>query len=268
MKQLLTFKKTTALVATLAGFTLASPSVAQQASGGLYFSGSFGLASLMKSNNAGALTSDFTTGAGTTIPAGTVLPSGTDLAWDTDFKSGYNFALGMGYDYGNGFRTEFEVRYIDSDVDSHDGVLVGGGAIGTEDAGVLITGSPNLGADVATIVADGQGSVSTLAFMGNTYYDFMAGEAFSPYLGAGIGYSSNSVKFSPSAVGVADDKDGALAFQLIAGADFDLNDQTTLFADYRYFMSQKVKTQLDLLPGELKVENKASLFNIGVRYRF
>ena len=38
-----------------------------------------------------------------------------------------------------------------------DSVMVGGGSIDTEDAGVLITGSANLGASVAAIVADGQG---------------------------------------------------------------------------------------------------------------
>ncbi len=85
-----------------------SAALAQEGRG--YFSASGGLASLQSSSNEGALTSAFTTGAGTTIPGGTTLASDTSLSWDTMFKNGYNIGIAAGYSYGNSFRDEAEIR--------------------------------------------------------------------------------------------------------------------------------------------------------------
>ena len=243
-----------------------SAALAQEDRG--YFSASGGLASLHSSSNAGELTSAFTTGAGTTIPGGTVLGSGTSLSWDTMFKNGYNIGIAAGYSYGNGFRGEAEVRYIRNSISSHSGVAVGGGAIGTEDAGVLITGSGNLGANVSKIVADGQGSNGTLAFMLNGYYDFMADEQFSPYVGVGVGYADTNIEFSPSAVAIADAGNGGFAYQGIVGATYNITENMGIFAEYRYFARDKVNLELTLLPGSLEVENVVHLFNVGYRINF
>ena len=184
------------------------------------------------------------------------------------FKNGYNFGVAAGYSYGNGFRGEAEVRYIRNSISSHSNVAVGGGAIGTEDAGVLITGSANLGANASTIVADGQGSNGTLAFMVNGYYDFMAGEQFSPYIGVGVGYADTNIEFSPSAVAIADAGNGGFAYQGIVGATYNITEDMGIFVDYRYFARDKVNLDLTLLPGSLEVENVAHLFNVGFRVNF
>jgi len=260
-------KFTKTITLSLFGALLVSSAASAQEGRG-YASVSGGLSSLQSSSNEGALNSAFTTGAGTTIPGGTTLASGTSLSWDTMFKNGYNIGIAAGYSYGNGFRGEAEIRYIRNSISSHSGVAVGGDAIGTEDAGVLITGSPNLGANVSTIVADGQGSNGTLAFMVNGYYDFMAGERFSPYVGVGVGYADTNIEFSPSAVPIADAGNGGFAYQGIVGATYNITEDMGIFADYRYFARDKVNLDLTLLPGSLEVENVAHLFNVGFRVNF
>lgn len=260
-------KFTKAITLSLFGAFLISSAASAQ-DGRVYVSVSGGLSSLQSSSNAGELNSAFTTGAGTTIPGGTVLASGTSLSWDTMFKNGYNLGVAAGYSYGNGFRGEAEVRYIRNAISSHSNVSVGGGAIGTEDAGVLITGSDNLGANVSTIVADGQGQNGTLAFMINGYYDFLAGEQFSPYIGVGIGYADTNIEFSPSAVAIADAGNGGFAYQGIAGATYNITEDMGIFAEYRYFARDKINLDLTLLPGYLEVENVAHLFNVGFRVNF
>jgi len=233
-----------------------------------YITVSGALAERSTSENSGEFTSPFTTGAGTTIPAGTVLAAGTPLAWDTEFDSGYSFAGAIGMAFDSGFRGELEVRYISNNVSTHTGVAVGGGAIGSEDAGVLITGSANLGASVAAIVADGQGDSDTWAFMANAYYDFNKDGTISPYLGAGIGYASTNTVFSPSGVGVADTDNSGLAYQGIAGINYNVSESWGVFLDYRYFVSDAEETELSLLPATLDVENTAHLVSLGFRFNF
>ena len=256
-------KYTLALAATVA---ISQQANAQQS--GTYVSVSGGLTQLQSSANAGELTSPFTTGAGTTIPAGAVLATGTSLSWNTKFKSGYNAGIAAGYSYGNGVRGELEVRYLSNSVSSHNGVAVGGGAIGTEDAGVLITGSGNLGADVATIVDAGTGKTSTWAFMVNGYYDLMPDRVFTPYIGVGFGYADTDVVFAPSDVAVASSGNGGFAYQGIVGGLYNISDNAGVFAEYRYFARDKVRVDLSLLPGYLDTTNKAHLFNVGLRVNF
>jgi len=233
-----------------------------------YVSGFAGLGLRSDSSNSGKLTSNFTTGTGTTIPGGTVLPSGTGLSWDTDFNAGYNLGFAFGMSAANRFRTEVEVRYLRNDVDSHSNVRVGGGAIGSEDAGVLITGAGNLGVSVADVVADGRGKSSLWTFMGNAYYDFNAKGRVNPYIGGGLGYATTQVTFKPSGVPVASDRDGGFAYQAIGGMDFGIGKHVRLFGEYRYLGTTAVKTNLSLLPGYLEIDNRFHMVNMGMRVHF
>lgn len=251
--------------ATSALFLTTLPAAATD---GLYVDLGGGWTSRSDSSNSGELTSAFTTGAGTSIPAGTSLPAGTELGWNTDFKSGYALRSAIGYGYGSGFRGELEFAWRRNKVSSHDSVAVGGGVIDSEDAGVLITGSGNLGASVGAIVADGRGKSTSWSFMANGYYDIDTGSAVTPYVGAGIGYASTKVRFNPSGVAIADDKDGSLAWQLIGGLSYRLSDNTELYTDYRYFDGGSAKIALDLLPGELSVDNKSHNLFVGIRFSF
>ena len=121
------------LLLTLILSTVILTSVATAQDSGSYVSAYGGINLKPDSANSGELTSNFTTGAGTTIPAGTVLLSGTSLSWDTDFDTGYGLGFAYGYRVGNGLRPELEVRYSSNSVSGHANVAVGGAPIGTED---------------------------------------------------------------------------------------------------------------------------------------
>lgn len=250
--------------AALAALTLfATPASAQD----YYASFSAGGSWLEDSDNSGSFTSDFTTGAGTTIPAGTVLPTGAPLGWTTEFDEGYAVAGALGRRFGN-WRGELELAYQSNDVDIHRDVQAAGIPLDAEDAGVLITGSPNLGVTVGDLVADGQGAVDTTFAMANVYYDFSSMGAFTPYVGAGLGAGFVDVDYSPSGVGIVDDDATVLAYQVIAGASYDLSDRMAIFAQYRYRATEDVETDVDLFDAELEIENRASILEAGVRFAF
>ena len=232
-----------------------------------YASFSLGGSWLNESDNSGAFNSDFTTGAGTTIPAGTVLPAGTGLGWNTEFDAGLAAAAAVGRRYG-AFRAEVELAYQSNDVDTHSGVTVGGGNIDAQDAGVLITGSPNIGVTVGELVADGQGSVDTTFLMANGYYDFTPVGPITPCVGAGLGIGCVNVDYSPSGVTIVDDDSTVFAYQLIAGASYDISERTALFAQYRYRATENVETDVSLFDANLDIENSASVLEAGVRFRF
>jgi OOP family OmpA-OmpF porin len=147
-------------------------------------------------------------------------------------------------------------------------VTVGGGAIGNEDAGVLVSGSGNLGVTVSALVADGRGHSDTWSFMGNAYFDFNPSGAVNPYVGGGLGYATTKVVFDPSGVAIASDRDGGLAYQGIVGVDVGPSDRWRIFGEYRYFGTSDVETGLSLLPGTLNVENESNQFNGGIRFHF
>lgn len=220
-------------------------------------------------SNGGAFTDDFTTGTGTTIPGGTVIGSGTGLGWETELGTGYAIFGALGYAMDNGLRFEAEFAYRDNSINSHSGVAVGGGVIDSEDAGVLITGSDNLGVSVGDLVADGQGDVTSWSVMGNLFYDFKTANAsIVPYLGVGIGYAEVDSKYAPSGVGILDDKDRGFAFQIMGGIAYALSDTTHLFVGYRYFQADDPTNGVDLIPASLKGEYKTHSVEAGLRFFF
>jgi opacity protein-like surface antigen len=233
-----------------------------------YISVSGGVAFLQDSDNSGAFSRAFTTGAGTTIPAGTVLPAGTPLGWTTEFEEGYSISGAYGVRFGDSFRGEVELSYQSNDIDTHNGVTAAGIPLASEDAGVLITGSGNLGITVGALVDDGQGSVSTTYLMANAYYDFPAFGAVQPYVGAGIGLGFVDVDYSPSNVSIIDDEATVFAYQAMVGASVAVSDSTAVFAQYRYRATSDVETEASLFAANLDIENGSSLVEAGVRFGF
>lgn len=250
--------------AVCAAAMLSAPASAQD----YYVSLSAGGAWLQDSDNSGDFSSDFTTGAGTTIPAGVVLPEGTPLGWTTEFDAGYVVSGAIGRGFGANLRGEIELSYQANDIDTHKNVSAGGIALGAEDAGVLITGSPNLGVTVADLVNDGEGGVDATYVMANLYYDFAPIGPVRPYVGGGLGAGFVDVDYSPSGVGIVKDEATVLAYQVMAGAAFDISERMALFAQYRYRASDDIETDVDLFDASLNVENRTSALEAGVRIRF
>lgn len=251
-------------IAAVAVALTAAPAAAQDYYGSVSLGGVF----LNDSDNSGSFSSDFLTGAGTTIPNNTPLPAGTAVGWTTEFDTGYTLSAALGRRFGNGLRGEVELAYQSNDVDTHNNVQAAAIPLDNEDVGVLISGAPLQGATVGEVVADGRGSVDTTFLMANLYYDFAQYGALTPYVGGGLGVGFVNVDYSPSGVGIVDDNDTVLAYQLVAGASYAFNDNTALFAQYRYRATEDVETDVDLFPASLDVENRASVIEAGLRFNF
>lgn len=252
------------VAAAVAALLASSPAAAE----GYYGSFSVGGVNLNDSDNSGAFSSNFLTGTGTTIPNNTPLPAGTSVGWTTEFDTGWTASAAFGKRFSNGLRGEIELAYQSNDVDTHNNVQAAGIPLDNEDVGVLISGAPQQGATVGEVVADGQGAVDTTFLMANLFYDFTQFGAFTPYVGAGVGVGFVNVEYSPSGVGIVDDDDSVVSYQVIAGGSYALSERMALFGQYRYRATEDVGTGVDLFPADLDVENRASVFEAGLRFNF
>lgn len=234
-----------------------------------YVSGSAGFNFQTDSDNAGAFTRDFVTGAGGAIPAGTTLPQGASVGWTTEFDTGLFLSAAYGLRFQDQFRVEGEISYTSADIDTHGGVTVGGDAIGGADAAVLITGSAPLGVSVSDLVADGQGDVTSVGYALNGYYDFPVRDtAFTAYIGAGAGVAEVEVDYSPSGTQIVSDTEMVGFYQLMGGGSYALSDDTEFYAGYRWRQSEDAQTNSTLIPSTLDVENASHILEAGVRYTF
>jgi opacity protein-like surface antigen len=251
------------LAATAAGIMIAGTAAAQD---GWYVGGSIGINSQSDSDNSGS-TGAFTTGNlgdGSTLD----VADGTDYGWKTEFDNGLAVSGEIGMRMGNGWRFAGELAYTSADVDTHTGVTLGGGSIDGVDAAAIAGSADPLGATVAEIVADGRGDITNLALFGNVYYDFNTGSSFQPYVGAGLGFADIDVTYNPSGVGVIDDGETKLAYQLKAGATWVATETFEVFGEYAYRATEDIEVTNDLFPGTLDIENQQNIFSVGVRYRF
>lgn len=245
---------------------IAVPASAQsETKSGPYIGVSGGIALPGDSSNPGEFDADVAA-----TPDFDAIPAGTELGWETENDNGYAISGQFGYAFENGIRVELEGAYTDYDVGTHTGLTVGGADIDAVDSAVLTRGpadaaNPTVGA----VIADGQGSVKNYGLFGNVYYDIDTGSAIKPYVGAGLGYQWTEVNYSPSGVDVGDDDDGVLAYQLMAGASFELSDQAELFGQYTYRANaEDADIPLNLLPATLGVESDQSIVSAGIRFRF
>jgi len=139
----------------------------------------------------------------------------------------------------------------------------------TEPAAGAGLGHRVLGATVGQVVATPDGDqIESTSLFANLYYDFNREGLISPYVGAGIGYSDVSVQYSPSGVGIIDDSEGKLAYQLKAGATWSVSERIDLYGEAAYRATDDVKLENALFPGTLNIENTQTVFSVGARYRF
>ena len=247
---------------TLASALVAVPATAQD----WYVSGAIGINAQNDSDNSGS-TGAFTTGNlgdGTTLD----VAAGTPYGWSTEFESGLALSGEVGYRYTDNVRVGVEIAYNEADVDTHTNVTLGGGSIDAVDAAAVAGSADPLGATVADVVADGRGDITSTAVFLNGYYDFNAGGAFQPYLGAGIGLASVDAVYNPSGVGIIDDGETKFAYQLKAGVSAQITDTIDVFGEYAYRATDDIDVNNDLFPGNLGIENQNNIFVVGARFRF
>jgi len=170
----------------------------------------------------------------------------------TDLEDGYGFgaALGMGLGEPGAmgrWRVEGELSMRSNDVGSHR----------------LNGGAP---------LAGPTGELESTAVMLNALYDFNTGGAFVPYAGGGVGLAM--VEASGFGVGtipaVLDDDDTVFAYQLIAGAGYELSPNTELFAEYRWFAADDADVTTSAATGSVDtgIEYQTSNVLVGARFRF
>ncbi|HXC57307.1 MAG TPA: outer membrane beta-barrel protein [Rhizomicrobium sp.] len=130
-----------------------------------------------------------------------------DVALGTQHESfGTGFAAGgaLGYDYGDGWRLELNSLYQHTDLSRLDG-------------------------------AAATGHLSSTTVMANATYDLLSNQQFTPYVGAGLGMANVGGQ-----VGGLSGRDWKPAYQAEAGLRTDVNDNTSLFGEYRFSQSESV----------------------------
>lgn len=158
-----------------------------------------------------------------------------------EYDLGWGVSGSGGYAWGNGIRTEGEVSFRDSGVDSVSGAGAG----------------PNNG-----------GTIRNVSFMGNVLYDFAIGTNLTPYLGVGLGTSLvNADDIKTVNFRTLDSDRMKFAYQAIAGVSMDLKNNWALTADYRYFRT--IDPQFKSNMGDrATTENASHNIMLGLRYLF
>lgn len=196
------------------------------------------------------------------------IPAGSPVGWDTSFDSGTALNLAAGTSVQS-FRFELEYSQTDADVDRHTGVSAAGIDLTNIDAGVLLSDNVgDLGISVGDLVANGQGSIETQSLFLSVLYDFENSTKFTPFIGAGTGYSNIDVTYNPSDVEIIDADDDVFSYQVSGGVSYALTDNFKVVGSVRYRISDDAELGSSLLPADFDVENEILMFDIGVRYEF
>lgn len=165
-----------------------------------------------------------------------VFQDDADASGGATFSTGYDTGYGLGgivgYDFANGFRTEAELGYQNSDLDN------------------------------------GEGHNSALYGLASGYYDFDLGQSWKPYLGGGVGYADVRLNGTPGANPSIDDSDEVPVWALAAGVGYDLNERTTLFAGYRYLAAFEDPDMTNSAGQSFDIDYATHNAQVGVRYKF
>lgn len=151
---------------------------------------------------------------------------------EATFKNGVGLTGAIGGTLGDSGRVELEMSYRANKLDQ---ITIDG--IGT--------------GDVA-------GKITTKALMGNIYHDFAAGENFSPFIGAGLGFANVEGNIN----GLASADDTVFAYQLALGGSFGSGESVNIDLQYRFFGT--ADPDLD----GLEAEHNSHNFMIGIRQSF
>ena len=138
------------------------------------------------------------------------------VSFDTNSPFQYSFAIGKEFD---DWRLEFNYSSFTVASDS-----------------ITVT-APGQNPAIANIVPDREGDVSSYMLFG--YKDFPSDTKFSPYLGAGLGFSNLDIAAQNIAVGGANltvpvIEEQLFTFGLKGGVEYEIADTTNLYAEVAY----------------------------------
>ncbi len=179
--------------------------------------------------------------------------TGRNTRTQFDKDAGYSAALGYKFapNAVGQLRVETEFVSTSNDVDSvtFNGNNFSGGAVG--------------------------GGVDTKSLFINAKYAFDVGsDTFSPFIGAGIGYSKvdSSINYNNGRASINDD-DTALSYQLLVGTDVNINKNWQGFAQYRYSKTDDLNLTRFGGPAPASATNQSGDFSynaisVGLRYEY
>lgn len=172
--------------------------------------------------------------------------TGPNRLVNADYDSDVSFSGAVGYAFSDSYRAEVELTFRENDVDQ---------------------------LSFNNVPRNARGDISSTSLFVNAYYDFSnVHEQFVPYIGAGIGLTDVDMDVQYGAANFNGD-DTVLAFQAIAGANYHINDELSLYADVRYQITDD--PELNRFGGpapaanvELDSEYDTYNINVGIRYNF
>ncbi len=159
----------------------------------------------------------------------------TGFTGDFEIDNAINLSVAAGRNISDRSRVELELSHRKADLDQ---LTIDG------------TGSFDLTGDLKTTTA-----------MVNGYYDLIGGKKFSPYVSAGLGFAKHDGEIVAGGISVNED-DTVLAYQVGAGASYDIASRTALFGGYRYAGTADPEF------GTLDADYDAHEVRVGVRYDF
>ena len=160
---------------------------------------------------------------------------GVPFSIDTEFDTGMVIEGAVGYDFGM-FRAEGEIGYRKNDIDEFSAL---GGS------------------------ASGDGDFDALSLMANGYLDLENQTAFTPYIGAGIGYATVSANdISVGGIDVGDEDDSVFAYQLGVGVGYSATESLIVEIAYKYFATSDPDFE------DTEAEYDSHNILIGIRYAF
>lgn len=168
----------------------------------------------------------------------------------SDTVAGLRIAYGISMPlWGNNLRTELEYGY---------------------------NGKAKLEGSASTPDLNYKSDIKSQFVMANVYYDFDLDSNWTPYVGAGIGYArvkaDNQVNFGGEVASLSKSS-GNFAWNLTAGISYEMTDNLSIDASYRYIDYGKVKNSGSLELGAQKYRAhshskvRSNELNLGIRYR-
>lgn len=152
------------------------------------------------------------------------------------FDTGFTVQGAVGHSYPSGIRAEIEVSYRTNEFDE---IRVG------------------------SRVFEASGDIRSLGVLLNGYYDFRLNAAFTPYVGAGVGFANvtiDTVHAGPIDLGSHDDT--VFAYQLTAGIEVPILPTASIDLSYRFFGTSNPKF------GPTEAEYQSHNLTAGVRLYF
>ena len=190
------------------------------------------------------------------VPSDSEAELGTRLgtiAGDIELSDGTAFAIAVGFETEGGQQVELEVAYRSSDIEGASNARLGAMAI------------PSVAYTLT-------GDVDTWSLMVNARHLFDVGPV-RPYIGGGLGFARHdgtaalAIQPIPPLVpvpfgGEESGDDTVLAFQLMAGVELDLTENTLLFGGYRYMGTADLEIE------RLTASYSVQAIEAGIRIRF